>query len=99
MNIQKKEFFFCRGKHRYNSGVIILRRQGIRLTKQQTGLAETLDMVAEKAKCDHCAKKILAFKAVSAWIVKDCVKEFSDCSVDYISEHCLSGDAEVSDSQ
>ena len=69
------------------------------MTKQQTGLAETLDMAAEKAKCDHCAKKILAFKAVSAWIVKDCVKEFSDCSVDYISEHCLSGDAEVSDSQ
>ena len=67
------------------------------MTKQQTGLAETLDMAAEKAKCDHCAKKILAFKAVSAWIVKDCVKEFSDCSVDYISEHCLSGDAEVSE--
>ena len=54
-------------------------------------------MAAEKAKCDHCAKKILAFKAVSAWIVKDCVKEFSDCSVDYISEHCLLGDAEVSE--
>ena len=69
------------------------------MTKQQTGLAETLDMAAEKAKCDHCAKKILAFKAVSAWILKDCAKEFSRCSVDYISEHCLSGDAEVSDSQ
>ena len=54
-------------------------------------------MAAEKAKCDHCAKKILAFKAISAWIVKDCVKEFSDCSVDYISEHCLSGDVEVSE--
>ena len=66
------------------------------MTRQQTGLAETLDMAAEKAKCDHCAKKILAFKAVSALIVKDCVKEFSNCSVDYISEHCLSGDAEVS---
>ena len=66
------------------------------MTKQHTGLAKTLDMAAEKAKCDHCAKKILAFKAVSAWILKDCAKEFSHCSVDYISEHCLSGDAEVS---
>ena len=67
------------------------------MTKEQTGLAETLDMAAEKAKCDHCAKKILAFKAVSAWILKDCAKEFSHCSVDYISEHCLSDDVEVSE--
>lgn len=58
--------------------------------ERQTDLAEAIDSVADRAKYDRCAKKLLAFKAVDAWILKTCVKEFYSYSVDYISEHCMS---------
>lgn len=65
--------------------------------ERQTALAEVIDTVADKAKYDRCAKKLLSFKAIDAWILKTCVKEFSLCSVDYISEHCMSGEVEISE--
>ena len=65
--------------------------------EKQTALAETIDIVAEKAKYDQCAKKLLSFKAIDAWILKACVREFSLYSVDYISEHCLIGPVELSE--
>ena len=65
--------------------------------ERQTALAEAIDTVADKAKYDRCAKKLLSFKAIDAWILKTCVKEFSLFSVDYISEHCMSGEVEISE--
>lgn len=65
--------------------------------ERQTSLAETIDTVANKAKYDNCAKKLLAFKAIDAIILKHCTKEFSGFSVDYICKHCLSGDVEISE--
>lgn len=65
--------------------------------KRQTALAEAIDTAADKAKYDRCAKKLLSFKAIDAWILKTCVKEFSLFSVDYISEHCMSGEVEISE--
>lgn len=65
--------------------------------ERQTGLAETIDTVADKAKYDRCAKRILAYKAIDAWILKNCVKEFGSYSVEYISEHCLTGDVDISE--
>lgn len=44
--------------------------------ERQTALAEAIDTVADKAKYDRCAKKLLSFKAIDAWILKTCVKEF-----------------------
>lgn len=65
--------------------------------ERQTDLAEAIDTVADRAKYDRYAKKLLAFKAVDAWILKTCVKEFYPYSVDYISEHCMSGNVEISE--
>lgn len=65
--------------------------------ERQTALAEAIDTVADKAKYDRCAKKLLSFKAIDAWILKTCVKEFLLFSVDYISEHCMSGEVEISE--
>lgn len=65
--------------------------------ERQTALAEAIDTVADKAKYDRCAKKLLSFKAIDAWILKTCVKEFSLFSVDYISEHCMSGEVKISE--
>ena len=65
--------------------------------ERQTDLAEVIDVVADKAQYDRCAKKLLAFKAIDAWILKTCVKEFYPYSVEYIAEHCLSGEVEISE--
>lgn len=65
--------------------------------ERQTDLAEAIDVVADKAQYDRCAKKLLAFKAIDAWILKTCVKEFFPYSVEYITDHCLSGEVEISE--
>ena len=65
--------------------------------ERQTDLAEAIDVVADKAQYDRCAKKLLAFKAIDAWILKTCVKEFYPYSVEYITDHCLSGEVEISE--
>lgn len=65
--------------------------------ERQTGLSQIIDTVADKARYDRMAKNLLAFKAVDAWILKTCVKEFYPYSVEYISEHCLTGKVEIAD--
>ena len=65
--------------------------------ERQTDLAEAIDMTADKAQYDRCAKNLLAFKAIDAWILKTCVKEFSSYNVAYISEHCMPETAEISE--
>lgn len=59
--------------------------------KRQTNLAQAIDMAADKARYDECAKKLLSYKAVLAWILKSCIKEFSQYSVQFICENCLKG--------
>ena len=63
---------------------------------RQTQIAQMIDTTTDKAQYDECAKKLLSFKAIDAWILKKCTKEFSGYSIPYICEHCLKGDAEVS---
>ncbi len=65
--------------------------------ERQTNLAEIIDAAANRAQYDAGAKRILAFKAVDAWILKTCVKEFYPYSVEYISEHCLGDDLHISE--
>ena len=63
---------------------------------RQTNLAHTIDLAADRARYDECAKKLLTYKAVAAWILKSCTKEFSQYSIRFICENCLKGDIEVS---
>lgn len=63
---------------------------------RQTGLAQTIDMAGNEAKYDVCAKKLLSYKAIIAWILKTCTKEFAEYSISYICENCLKEEAEVS---
>lgn len=64
--------------------------------KRSTNFAKTLELAAERAKYDECAKKILTYKVVIAWILKSCTKEFSKYSVDFICENCLTETVDVS---
>lgn len=63
----------------------------------QTNIAYTIDMTADKAKYDECAKKLLTYEAVIAWILKSCTKEFSQYSVQFIIDNCLLGRPEISE--
>ena len=63
---------------------------------RQTGLAQAIDMAGNRAKYDECAKKLLSYKAIIAWILKSCTKEFSQYEVQYICDNCLKEEAEVS---
>lgn len=64
--------------------------------EKQTGIAQTIDLAADRARYDECAKRLLAYKAIDAWILKTCTKEFSGYSIKFICDHCLKDDAEVS---
>ena len=37
-----------------------------------------IDTTTDKAQYDECAKKLLSFKAIDAWILKKCTKEFKE---------------------
>ena len=63
---------------------------------RQTNLAQTIDLISDRAKYDECAKKILTYKAIIAWILKSCKKEFSQYSVKFICDNCLKDDVEIS---
>lgn len=64
--------------------------------KQQTNLAHTIDLAAERARYDECAKKILTYKSVIAWILKYCTEEFSSYTVQFICDNCIKDNAEIS---
>ena len=63
---------------------------------RQTGLAQVIDIAGNRAKYDECAKKLLSYKAIIAWILKSCTKEFSQYEVQYICDNCLKEEVEVS---
>ena len=55
-----------------------------------------IDFAADRARYDECAKKLLTYKAVIAWILKSCTKEFSQYSVNFICDNCLKENIEIS---
>ena len=64
---------------------------------RKSEVAQIIDTAADKARYDRMAKNLLAFKAIDAWILKTCVKEFFPYSVDYIANNCLTGKVEIAD--
>lgn len=61
-----------------------------------TALAQTIDLAADKARYDECAKKLLTYRSIIAWILKSCTKEFSPYSIQFIMNHCLKSAPEIS---
>ena len=50
--------------------------------KVQNALANRMDTANEMSSYDEACKQILANKIILAWIMKHCVKEYADYSVD-----------------
>ena len=58
-------------------------------------LAHTIDQTEYDSRYDRIAKKLLANKQILAQIMKGCVNEYSDCTVDDIVEKYIEGTPEV----
>lgn len=63
--------------------------------KKQTILAETIDVTAQRAKYDECAKKLISQKVILAFILKYCTTEFAPYSVEYIMNGCIEGEPKI----
>lgn len=61
----------------------------------ETVLARNITAVGEKEKYDAACKRLLANKVILAWIMKSCVGEFKDFSVDEIAEKYIEGMPQV----
>ena len=61
----------------------------------ETGVAATLRLAEQKAAYDAACKRLLSHKPILAQILKGCVKEFADCSVQDIAEKYIEGEAEI----
>ena len=58
-------------------------------------LAQDIDAVREKAKYDAACKKLLSEKIILAWIMKSCLEEYKDCTVNEIAEKYIEGEPSV----
>lgn len=58
-------------------------------------LAHTITQTEFDSDYDKTAKKLLANKQILAQIMKGCVDEYSECSVDEIAEKYIEGTPEV----
>lgn len=63
---------------------------------RQTDIAQTIDLAGDKARYDECAKKLLTYESVIAWILKSCTKEFSQYNIRYIADNCIKEKPEIS---
>ena len=62
---------------------------------KETYLAHTITQTDYEARYDRAAKKLLANKLVLAHILKECVREYRDCSIMDIAQKYIEGEPEI----
>ena len=60
-----------------------------------SGLAAAIDAADIEARYDAAAKKLIGYKAILAWILKECVEEFKGYSARYIMENCIEAEPDI----
>ncbi len=65
-------------------------------TIYKSNLSKRLETTKLIEQFDSCAKKLLSEKIILAWILKSCVEEFKDCSIQWIMTEGIVDDIEVS---
>ncbi len=65
-------------------------------TIYKSNLTKRLETTKLIEQFDSCAKKLLSEKIILAWILKSCVEEFKDCSIQWIMTEGIVDDIEVS---
>ena len=64
--------------------------------RAESTLAKMISTAGEKAAYDNVCKKILANKIILAWIMKSCLPEYRDCSIDEIAGQYIEGEPQIS---
>ena len=64
--------------------------------KAQNALSKIISTAGQKAAYDNVCKKLLAHKIILAWIMKNCLPEYRDCSVDEIAKQYIEGEPQIS---
>lgn len=60
-------------------------------------LAKNITAAGEKAAYDAACKRLLANKIILAWIMKSCLEEYKDHSVNEIAEKYIEGSPQIAE--
>lgn len=63
----------------------------------QSTLSKTISTTGQKAAYDKACKKLLSEKIILAWIMKSCLPEYRDCTVQEIAEKYIEGKPQISE--
>ena len=63
----------------------------------QSTLSKTFSTAGQKAAYDNACKKLLSNKIILAWIMKSCLPEYRDCTVQEIAEKYIEGEPHISE--
>ena len=63
----------------------------------QNALSQIISTAGQKAAYDNACKRILANKNILAWIMKSCLEEYRDCTIQEIAEKYIEGIPEISE--
>ena len=58
---------------------------------RETSLGQSIRVLDDRAKLDAACKRLLSEKVLLAWIMKSCLEEYKDCSVEEIAEQYIEG--------
>ena len=64
--------------------------------KKENILAKRITTAKTLSSYDEACKRLLANKQILAWIMKTCVNEFHNCSIEDIVEKYIEGTPEIS---
>lgn len=59
--------------------------------EKENHLARVISQTGAKAEYDAACKRLLANKVILAWIMKSCLEEYQDCTVEEIVEKYIQG--------
>ena len=59
--------------------------------REENTLSKAVRLAQNKAAYDAACKRILAEKRILAWIMKECVEEYRDCSLEEIETKYIEG--------
>lgn len=61
----------------------------------QNTLATNINSVADKAALDASCKRLLSNKIILVWIMKSCLKEYQNCSIEEIFNNYIEGTPQI----
>lgn len=64
--------------------------------KSETTLSKMISTAGEKAAYDNACKRLLSNKEILAWIMKSCLSEYRDCSIQQIAYEYIEGEPQIS---